>query len=389
MKRNLVLSILFAFSLLTIGHGCGPQIAGGGQVSGGGTARVSGTGTGGFDTSCRKSFGTNASARKLKAFIDAAYAFNSTATEIQGTLLGACRKMGRALEMSDAELAGQGVDATRNVCRNVSNRLQAELAALRGQAGITVTIHTRPPRCTVDVDAAARCSAECDVRVDPGKLDVECTGGELRGGCSAECSGSCALDVEARCEGTCEGVCEGQCSATAADGSCAGQCSGTCRGQCVARVSGGCSGECRGGCSVQFTKPKCTGTVRPPSASAECNASCDARLKAEVDCEPGQVDVTIAGTLGPDFKTRATRLTNALKAGMGQILTIRARVERLRESGAAVVRLAGDLKREITSLGLGAVGCVGSSLSALQKSMASVTVSVEVSVQVSGSVAVR
>ena len=385
-KRNSILFTLFVFTLFS---GCGPQMAGTGQVSGGATGRVSGGASGGFDTSCRKDFGTNAGARKLEAFIAAAGAFNQAATEIQGTLLGACRKMGRSLEMTDAELAGQGPEATRTVCRNVSNRIAAELQALRSQAGITVTIRSKPPRCSVDVDAAAKCSAECDVRVDPGKLDVECTGGELRGGCSAECSGSCSLDVEARCEGTCEGVCEGQCSATAADGSCAGQCSGTCRGQCVAKVSGGCTGECRGGCSVAFTAPKCTGTVRPPSASADCNASCDARLKAEVDCEPGQFDVAVAGNLGPDFQTRAARLTTALKAGMGQILTIRARVERLRESGQAVVRLAGDLKREVNSFGVAAVGCVGSSLGALQKSMASVTVSVEVSVQVSGSVSAR
>lgn len=383
MKKVWLKLGLFVFALTS----CGGQMAGAGQISGSGSASVEAKG--GFDASCRRDFGTNDAARRLEAFIAAADRFATTANEIKGTLLGACRKMGRALDMPDAELAAGGDDAVRVVCQNVSRRLQAEMQALRAQAGITVTVRSRPPRCTVDVDAAARCTAECDVRVQPGVVDVECSGGELRGGCSAQCTGSCALDVEASCAGTCEGMCEGQCSATNSDGSCAGTCNGTCRGQCVTQVSGGCSGECRGGCSVAFTKPRCTGVVKPPKASADCQAACDARLKAEVDCEPGQMDVAITGNLGPDFQARAQNLARAIREGMGTVLTVRERVQRLKESGATVVRLADALRRDVTSFGMAAVGCVGSSLSALQQAMASVTITVEVSVQVSGSISAR
>lgn len=366
---------------------CGGQMAGTGQISGSGRASVDASG--GFDARCRRDFGTNDAARRLEAFIAAADRFSSAATEIQGTLLGACRKMGRALVMTDAELSAGGDDAVRVVCQNVSRRLQAEMQALRAQAGITIAVRSQPPRCTVDVDAAARCTAECDVRVQPGVVDVECTGGELRGGCSAQCTGTCAVDVEASCSGTCEGMCDGQCSATDRDGTCRGTCSGTCRGQCVTQVSGGCTGECRGGCSVAFTRPRCTGVVKPPKASADCQAACDARLKAEVDCEPGRMDVAISGNLGPDVQARAERLARAIREGMGEVLTVRERVQRLRESGTAVVRLADGLRRDVASFGLNAVGCVGSSLSALQRAMGSVTVTVQVSVEVSGSVSAR
>ena len=376
--RNLV------FLMAALACGCGGGLAGAGRLTGRGG--VSASGGGGIDASCRRDFGTSAGAQKLEAFISAADGFTAAADDIQTTLLEACQQMGRELGMSAGELSGSGPEATRSVCNAVSERLRGELRAVRAHAGVTVTIRTRPPRCSVAVDAYAGCAAECDVNVDPGSVEIQCEGGELRGGCSAECTGSCAVDVSARCEGTCEGICEGTCSATAEDGSCAGSCSGDCRGQCVAQASGSCSGQCRGGCSVEFTEPRCTGTVRPPNVSADCQAACDARLSAEASCEPGEVEVAITGELGTDLAERAERVSAALRAGFGTILTIRARLERLRDSGEQVVRLAGGLPGAVASIGLEAAGCARGSIESLQSSMGSVRISMEVSVQVSGSV---
>jgi hypothetical protein len=57
-----------------------------------------------------------------------------------------------------------------------------------------------------------------------------------------------------------------------------------------------CSGTCTGKCSAEMKAPKCTGEMTPPKVSAECKASCDAKLNAKVECTPARVAVLIQGT---------------------------------------------------------------------------------------------
>ncbi|MCC7537053.1 MAG: hypothetical protein IT379_12605 [Deltaproteobacteria bacterium] len=340
---------------------------------------------GGLGAQCRGGFGATAEARKLSAFVEAATNFATAAEEIQASLLASCKQMGEALGMEESALQGEGTDATRRVCTAVSDRLRADLTRIRGAANVTVDVRVRPPRCEVSVDAYAQCAGSCEVDVEPGSVQVQCEGGELRGGCSAECTGHCAAEVSASCSGTCEGACEGECSARAEDGSCNGRCSGSCSGHCVAEASGRCEGECRGGCSVAFTEPRCTGTVQPPNVSADCRAACDARLDAQATCQPGEATLVINGELDGDLQQTAERATNAVRAGLGTIMTLRRRLDRLQRSGRAVVEAAGDLPDAVGSLGVTAAGCAAATVSGLASAVGSVSVSVEVSVQVSGS----
>ena len=305
MGRVKLVLVICGALITSCGGGLG-GLGGYGSGSGGGT----GSGGGGLSSNCRGDFGAAASAQKLEAFLLATSSFLGAAAEIEGSLGSTCLDMGSELGIPEAELRG-GTPLARSACTAVSNKIRSELQALRASASLRIAIHAEPPVCEVSIDAYGGCMAECDASFDPGEVTLQCEGGEIRGTCSAQCTGHCAVDVQGQCSGVCEGTCsagctgtcngrcDGTCSATGADGqcngSCQGQCQGTCsagcqggcRGQCVVSAQAECSGECRGGCSVEWQQPRCTGTVRPPSASAECRASCDARIDAQAQCRPG------------------------------------------------------------------------------------------------------
>jgi len=314
--------------------------------------------------------------------------------------------MGRALGMAGGELSG----GTRAVCDAVSSKLHDELTAVRAQASLRIDVVAQPPRCEISVDAYASCAAQCDVDVDPGEVSVQCEGGDMVGQCSGSCSGSCQVDASAGCAGSCEGTCsagctgvcqgscEGTCSATGADGQCNGRCDGTCHGSCSAGCQGSCSGECwvdahascqgqcRGSCSVEFTEPHCTGTVRPAHVSADCQASCDARLNAEASCEPGRVEVVVTGDVSSDLAPRLERVRAALRAGYGQLLVTGEKLRRVRQSGRAMVDAAGRLRGTGRDLGLNAVACMTEAASTVPNALAKVSVSVDIQVSVTASV---
>ena len=353
--------------------------------SGGGGGGGSAGGSAGFGAQCRGDFGANASAQRFEAFMAATYEFDRSARDLQRTLLDACREMGQRLEMPAAQLAGDGPEGTRAVCNAVSTQLRQEMAAIRQGSEVRAEMRSQPPRCEARFDVYAECAARCDVNVEPGQVEMVCTGGELRGGCSGSCSGRCAVDASARCEGRCEGMCDGTCSATAADGSCAGQCDGTCRGQCVAEVSGQCQGECRGECSVEWERPRCTGEMRPPQVSAECRAACDAQVNAQVECQPGRAELVVTGGMDAEAEARAARVREAIAIGMGTVITVRERVQRLNASGREVVSRMRELPSAIRTLGVTAAACSTAALANFQQSMSSVSVTLEVSVSVSAS----
>ena len=374
MKRLALLVSIVALVSLT---GCPPRSRGAGGGGGGG---------GGSLASCNGDFGATHAAAKIEAFLQAVVAWNDAAMGIESDLLGACQRTGRALGMAEADLAGSGSDGIRAVCGAVEATLRSEMAAVRSSAGGTVTLDSRPPHCEVSVDAYAGCMAECEATVDPGSVDITCEGGEIRGSCDAECSGSCAVDVEASCSGICEGSCDGTCSARNADGSCAGSCDGTCHGRCVVSGMARCSGECRGGCSVEYREPYCTGRVRRPTASARCRASCDARIEATARCTPGEVHLNVTAGLDAEGQARLLRVQAALHDGVSAILAIRTRVERLRDAGAEIVRLAPEVPSSAAAVGISAVVCATAAAGAVANASASVSVSVEVSVSMSASV---
>ncbi len=345
---------------------------------------MAGTSSGGGGT-CGGDLGSTQAAARIESFLVAAAEFEAAASAAERDTLAACKRMGVALGMSQAELAGSGTQGMQNVCAAVNQRFQAEMQAIRS-AQVQVTIMAQPPRCEVSVDAYARCAAECEANIQPGQVDIRCEGGEIRGYCDAQCTGSCAVNVSGSCSGRCEGACNGTCSATNADGSCAGQCNGTCQGQCVASAQASCQGECRGGCSVQYREPYCTGNIQPPQVSAHCDASCDARVDAQAHCEPGELMISTSGNTNGDLAARVARVRSAVQTGLRDLVALRVRVQRLAQSGAAVARLAPGVPGAAASLGVQAVSCATAAAAGTARAMASVNVSVNVSVQMSASV---
>jgi len=398
MKKTLPLA-LFALAMV----GCPP---GGTMPGSGGAGSTSGGESGELSSACQADFGATAAAAKLEAFLGATASFVHAANDLDGSLKANCVSMGRALGMAGGELSG----GTRAVCDAVSSKLHDELTAVRAQASLRIDVVAQPPRCEISVDASASCAAQCDVDVDPGEVSVQCEGGDMVGQCSGSCSGSCQVDASAGCAGSCEGTCsagctgvcqgscEGSCSATGADGQCNGRCDGTCHGSCSAGCQGSCSGECwvdahascqgqcRGSCSVEFTEPHCTGTVRPAHVSADCQASCDARLNAEASCEPGRVEVVVTGDVSSDLAPRLERVRAALRAGYGQLLVTGEKLRRVRQSGRAMVDAAGRLRGTGRDLGLNAVACMAEAASTVPNALAKVSVSVDIQVSVTASV---
>lgn len=359
---------------------------------------------------CRQDFGSSASATQLRAFSSAVESFATQSAELDATLRTECRAIALDLGASESELAASGsMSETEVSCRRAAALIERESAAVRGILGVSLVVQATPPRCEVDIDAYARCAAECDATYRAGSAQIQCEGGELRGQCSGSCTGQCAADVNAACQGACEGtcsgsctgecrgVCEGTCAVRDAQGNCAGSCTGTCRGtcsagctgscqgQCVAQAQGSCSGECRGSCSVAFTEPRCTGRAVPPMIDAECKASCDTRINAQTRCEPGAVRVLFLGELGAD-RARAERLQNTLQAHFGAISSATVRLRAMTEAGVSLARSGERVPSAVASLGAGAVTCSTTAVQSLSVSIPRVQVSLSASVAVSGAV---
>ncbi len=347
-----------------------------------------------------------ATAGKIKGGVTAALELKALAATIDADLKLACgglaTDLGRAGNFQDGKAA---CDAALAALADVKAKMGAS-------AKIAVAVE--PPRCSASIDAYSNCVAECDASIDPGSVDVKCEGGELVGRCDGQCSGSCHMDAAARCEGTCKGSCNakfsGRCDG-ACTGTCGGKnvngaaCSGTCIGSCSAGASGSCGaqcsgscelkakasckGDCQGSCSVDFRAPRCTGEVKPPSASAECTASCDARVSANLECKPAKLAVVIEGAA--DAKAAA-----AYKAALQKNLPVIAKVaigmkdHAIRAAGN-VKAVVGGVKSVVASLkakgGAAArlAACVAAPFQAALAAAASIQVNVSVSVEVQAS----
>jgi hypothetical protein len=302
---------------------------------------------------CGGDFGVSASAKKLELFLSSSAEFMASAGALEATLLDACQDMGEELGVSKEEMeAKPGEAAVQVSCAAASAKLRGELQDLRADAKIKVRVEAKPPRCEVSMDAYAKCAGECDATVEPGKLELECKGGEIVGQCSGKCQGECNVDgkwVNA------SGHADGQ-----------------------------CNGECKGSCSVAFEAPRCTGEVQPPKVDAECKASCDAKLDAQAKCEPGEAKVDISGAASSNIGERAAHVKAALESGWGAIATARAKLERLNASAQAMVRAGGQLPKAVGDLGVGAAACATQAAAGIVNASASIHVSFEASASISG-----
>ena len=283
--------------------------------------------------------------------MSASVAFMGAAQDLHGVLLDACLDIGHRLAVPEEQLVGPGSEPDiRVACAAASTALRAQLQDLRVQAKLEVEVQATPPHCDISVDAYASCAAQCDASVDPGQLEVQCEGGEL-----------------------------------------VGQCSGTCQGDC--RVGGNwvsgqasCEGLCRGSCSVAFQEPRCTGTMRPPKVEAQCEASCNAKLDAEARCTPGEAHVAVRGAVDSNIEERVAKVRGAIEGAGSAVLATRAKLERLVGSGKLMLRAADDVPKAVGDIGISAAACAAESAAGIINASASISVSFEASVSMSGAI---
>lgn len=342
-------------------------------------------------------------AARLKSGLSAAVELRALAARLDADLKVACGGLARDLG------AGGDFATGEQACKAA----MTAMADLRGKMGAQakLALAFEPPRCAATFDAMADCMAQCETEFDPGKAELTCEGGTLEGRCEAQCSGSCHLEAAAKCEGTCKGSCSAQFSGTcggACNGTCDGQamkgghCAGTCEGSCSAAASGSCGGQCEGtcelaaaaqcqgtcsgSCSVEMKEPRCTGEIKPPKASAECQAQCDAHVQAEVQCTPGRVALDVQGSVDT---AAAAKYRAAIEKNLPLVLNVavgmRQQVELAAKNTQAVVGGLDAAVKGAGSAGVKLAACVAAPFKAAFDAAASIRVSVDVSVQVQAS----
>ncbi len=300
---------------------------------------------------------------KIRTFVQASKDIEATAQAIEATAADACLRIGRDIGLTPEQMAprqGAGGRA-EGACLAVAGAIDAIF-----RQGVSIRASATMPQCQANVQAEARCQGSCQVEVDPGRIVAECEPARLSGQCSGRCVG--------RCEGACHGQCKGQCSAYDANGQCAGQCNGEC--------SGGCTATCHARCEGQWQAPRCEGHVQPPSADAECNASCRAHANVKAHCTPAQVTVQVSQNT-----EIAARLAASLQANLPALLHAQIALgQRLTGDIQVVAKVGGQLPKLIGNAGMNAAACIAAGVSATAKASASINVSVRASASVSGQV---
>jgi hypothetical protein len=308
-------------------------------------------------------FGGDEASQKIEAFLQATIDLNRKATNLATSLTSACLNIGRAIGLTDTEMQPASASASddqkiRAACTPVATAI-GETIRDALPTGFTLSLVYQPPQCQASFDVYAGCAADCDVNVDHGSFEAECQPGTVGiGECGATCSGGCWVEASAACTGSCSATCTGSCSGAcygtcsagcayeSSPGVCAGACTGTCTGQCSATCNGscsgtcvfdasaGCTGECHGQCDVWVTPPHCEVYVEPPSISVDCQASCEARARANLTCTRPSLTVNY-GQLGGDAGARDR---------------LRALVTALRDNYPAVLGAAGEVGEAVVNL---------------------------------------
>jgi hypothetical protein len=319
--------------------------------------------TGGDPLVARYSANARANA-KVAAFVAASADLVHVSLEMERLAAGACYRIGIDLGLTDAQLrpAGDRPGApAQAACGAAAARIDEIL-----RLGVQVSVQATPPQCEANLDAKARCDGACNVELDPGAIVAQCEPARLSGYCQGRCVG--------QCDGNCQGDCQGQCTARDAAGRCAGRCQGTC--------SGGCDATCHARCEGQWQAPRCEGSVRPPSADAECNASCSARANLQARCSPARVDVQASQNT-----EQVARLVATLRANLPDLLLAEIGLgKRVLQDARALVAVGAELPRVVGQAGAEAVACMAAASSACVTATARIDVSVQASASVAGKV---
>jgi hypothetical protein len=343
---------------------------------------------------------------KLKGGLAAAVNLKGLAMQIDGELKTSCGNLAHDLG------AGGDFSDGKAAC-DAAVKVMGEVRAKLG-ANAKIALVAQPPQCSASMDVYADCAGHCDASVQGGKAEVKCEGGEISGQCDAKCKGKCDLSASGTCDGTCEGSCDahftgscqgtcnGKCDGKDSKGSCAGKCDGTCDagakgeckgkcgGRCELKAAAKCEGQCTGDCSVTMKEPKCTGQVTPPKVSAECKASCDAKVSGKLECTPAKVVLKVEGAadaaVAAKYKAAIEKnLPAVLKIAVGMkdhAASATANVQTVVESAQTTVR-ASAAGSPTTAAALSA--CVANPFKGAMDAAASIRASVKVSVEVKAS----
>ncbi len=386
----------------------------------------------------------------IDAFFSAVINVRAAADTVSGTIRAELEGMAASLNIEGyAEMDLPTLSAA------VRTELDAKFSAAV-DGGLTIKF--QPAKCEADLEVSAKAAAECDVEAEPGMVEAKCEGScevsaDVAAECSAmgtlscegqapmfqcdgTCSGSCQLDVAASCSGSCNGECTAGCNVCAGGdcedmgggvvANCAGTCMGDCRGECKLEGGGTCEGQCEGSC--EYTPPmgvmceanatakcdvsamaeakcegKCEGNVTPPMVSAECEASVEAKAKAEIVCTPPSltVDFRFSAAYEADANLRAEfkAWLEGFKARFAGMLAARAKIGFVLEAaGDLVVAAEGAVKTSFetaaegdidikATVGLGcAIGELSAVGTALGDAQGSLNASVEAFVMVGGAV---
>src|SRR5450432_1888794 len=321
-----------------------------------------------------KEFKLDASASaKLKGGLAAAINLKGLAGEIDGDLKGACGNLAK-------DLGATGDFADGHAACEAAIKVMGEVRAKLG-ANAKASLVIQPPHCSASIDAYADCAGKCDASVTPAKADIKCEGGEISGTCDAKCEGKCELNAAATCEGTCEGSCDAHFS---------GECKGKCGGSCKLKGAAKCEGQCSGKCSAEMKAPHCSGTVTPPKVSAECKASCDAKVSGKLDCSPAKVALNITGSADA---TLTAKYKGALEKNLPAILKIAIAMKDRASSVAGSVQgvvegAQGTVKAAASgspAMGAALTACVAAPFKGAFDAAASIKANVNVSVDVKAS----
>lgn len=347
---------------------------------------------------------------KIKGFLDASANLYKATVEMDASLAKSCAELGKGLGMSDDEAKADG--GAEKVCTAVAAKLDATMKA---NAEAKIGVEFQEPKCYVDVAAVQDCFAKCDASIQPGKLEVNCQGGEVRGSCDAQCTGKCTVEAGAQCTGTCSGSCSGKCEANfngrcggncdgkcdgkagskgkcagtcegkcdaQAEGSCGGQCEGKCSASCEVKGGAKCEGKCSGGCSAEMKAPECSGDYRPPQVDATCQTNCGAKAAASAKCDPPGLRVVARGKASAD----AMKVVAALQTSLPGIVQVQLGMGKRLLKALDNVKVAGGAMGDAAvSAGGKAAACVKTAVEMSTSAAASISVDVKVSASVSGS----
>jgi hypothetical protein len=393
------------------------NLPGGGSAMPGGLPGVPGGGSCPSNVAdiAKASWGLDAKLeQRVKGGLYGALSIKDLAAKVEGDVTTACTNLAKDLGATDADLASKD-DGPGKKAQAACDAASKLIVTLKAKASATVEVKAKEPRCTASMDAMADCAASCDATVKPGSVNVKCEGGKLSGGCDAECKGTCSVEAGAQCEGSCsgscsgsceagftgtcggkcdgkcdgksskgaacKGTCEGKCSASAS-GSCSGSCKGTCSASCDVEAKGKCSGTCTGECSVQMKAPSCTGEVKPPQMSAECQSHCNAQVSAKMECTPASVDVVVVAKGDAEA---SVKLKTALVKNLPALFTITMGMKGPIEKAAAGVQASIEGLKGTVEGGAQAALKVGPCIAAAVKAQVDATASINVSVHASAS----